>query len=248
MPCLHRSTRTQVIRLSFVLPPPGEGAVLPRLLTLACLLIDLVGSYRLSPGEQGGGPGLSTFNLLHEPCGLLAVVKALGCVRMPSPGPHPHTPERRAAEAGDRCAVQAGGGGPRQRAGKQADPGPCVPVGQRGATACMLPFGRYAAKRPARPSRPVQLPPLVRTVAKELLQLRRGAASRCVQDEMRKRAEERRLAKLQEEQVRVGPSCNSSQLVRTPSRKGLGQLRAAQLRENLLAITFLRVLLTPAGP
>lgn len=100
MPCLHRSTRTQVIRLSFVLPPPGEGAVLPRLLTLACLLIDLVGSYRLSPGEQGRGPGLSTFNLLHEPCGLLAVAKALGCwpsptplakLCMPSPGPHPRT-------------------------------------------------------------------------------------------------------------------------------------------------------------
>jgi len=35
-----------------VLPPPGEGTVLPRLLTLACLLVDLMGSYRLSPGEN----------------------------------------------------------------------------------------------------------------------------------------------------------------------------------------------------
>jgi hypothetical protein len=42
----------QVIRQSFVLPPAGERTVLPRLLTLACLLIDLMGSYRLSPGEQ----------------------------------------------------------------------------------------------------------------------------------------------------------------------------------------------------
>ncbi|KAI7840816.1 hypothetical protein COHA_005462 [Chlorella ohadii] len=42
----------QVIRLSFVLPPPGEGTVLPRLLTLACLLVDLMGSYRLSPEQQ----------------------------------------------------------------------------------------------------------------------------------------------------------------------------------------------------
>lgn len=42
----------QVIRLSFVLPPAGEGTILPRLLTLACLLIDLMGSYRLSPEQQ----------------------------------------------------------------------------------------------------------------------------------------------------------------------------------------------------
>ena len=57
-PCLVPSPRAltlarpQVIRLSFVLPPPGEGATLARLLTLACLLVDVMGSYKLAPGGQ----------------------------------------------------------------------------------------------------------------------------------------------------------------------------------------------------
>lgn len=40
----------QVIRLAFTLPPPGDTETLDRFLNLACLLTDLVGSYKLGPG------------------------------------------------------------------------------------------------------------------------------------------------------------------------------------------------------
>lgn len=44
----------QVIRLAFALPAAGDIASLDAFLSLACLVTDLVGSYRLSPGGFGG--------------------------------------------------------------------------------------------------------------------------------------------------------------------------------------------------
>lgn len=40
----------QVVRLSFALPPRGDAATLDRFLVLVLLLVDLLGSYKLSPG------------------------------------------------------------------------------------------------------------------------------------------------------------------------------------------------------
>lgn len=42
----------QVVRLSFALPPRGDAATLDRFLVLVLLLVDLLGSYKLSPEQE----------------------------------------------------------------------------------------------------------------------------------------------------------------------------------------------------
>ena len=137
-PSLPHCHHAQVIRLSFVLPPAGEGTVLPRLLTLACLLIDLMGSYRLNPGERLRCATMVERLVAAARCGAFrsAAARAKHCagtcctppLRCESLWrndvahfcPHSSIAMCRATEAGHGCAVQARGSCSRQRAGKRA--------------------------------------------------------------------------------------------------------------------------------
>ena len=69
------------MRLSFALPPAGDTATLDKFLVLTMLLVDLLGSYKPSPGEW---PGWLTWHCLA------AVVSTFLGLTVPVPCPLAH--------------------------------------------------------------------------------------------------------------------------------------------------------------
>lgn len=120
-------------------------------------------------------------------------VRCCGGVTWPPCCPHPSIAMRRAAEAGHGCACQARGGCSRQRAGKRAF------FAGAGGGGCLAQLCRRTTSWHAQQTQNLCSHRLGACVSTPAFH-----ASWSLQDEMRKRAEERRMAKLQEEQARHG--------------------------------------------